>query len=71
MFQELPRFQEHSRRKAAGSDCPVRNSVRFQDSEHSRSGAVCNRSEVRSSVGHLFFPVLPVHIHSGSVVRRL
>ena len=71
MFPELPRFQEHSRRKADGSDCPVRNSVRFQDSEHSRSGAVCNRSAVRSPVGHLFFPVLPVHIHSGSVVRRL
>ena len=71
MFPELPRFQEHSRRKAAGSDCPVRNSVRFQDSEHSRSGAVCNRSAVRSPVERLFFPVLPVHIHSGSVVRRL
>ena len=71
MFPELPRLQEHSRRKAAGSDCPVRNSVRFQDSEHSRSEAAYNRSVVRCPVEHLFFPVLPVHIHSGSVVRRL
>ena len=49
----------------------MRNSVRFQDSERSRSGAGCNRSVVRCHEEHLFFPVLPAHIHSGSAVRRM